>query len=121
MGFLRNRDRDSAGHSQYLMREKLFSIGDDYWIETGGGERAFRVNGKALRVRDTLVLEGVSGEELYTIQEKKLRVRDTMEIERDGKAAATVKKAMVSPLRDPLLDRGRRRGRPGGQGQHRRP
>jgi uncharacterized protein YxjI len=99
MGFLRNRDRHSAGHSQYLMREKLFSIGDDYWIETGG-ERAFRVNGKALRVRDTLVLEGLSGEELYTIQEKKLRVRDTMEIERDGKAAATVKKAMVSPLRD---------------------
>ena len=30
MGLLRNRDRDSAGHSQYLMREKLFSIGDDY-------------------------------------------------------------------------------------------
>jgi uncharacterized protein YxjI len=100
MGFLRNRDRDRAGHSQYLMREKLLSIGDDYWIETGGGERAFKVNGKALRVRDTLVLEGPSGEELYTIQEKKLRVRDTMEIERDGRTAATVKKALVSPLRD---------------------
>ena len=41
MGLLRNRDQDNAGHSQYLMREKLFSIGDDYWIETGGGERAF--------------------------------------------------------------------------------
>ena len=99
MGLLRNRDRDSAGHAQYLMREKLFSIGDDYWIETGGGERAFKVNGKALRVRDTLVLEGPSGERLYTIQEKKLRVRDTMEIERDGRTAATVKKALVSPLR----------------------
>jgi uncharacterized protein YxjI len=57
-GFWRNRDRDSAGRSQYLMRENLFSIGDDYWIETGGGERAFKANGKALRVRDTLVLEG---------------------------------------------------------------
>jgi uncharacterized protein YxjI len=100
MGFLRNRDRDSAGHSQYLMREKLFSIGDDYWIETGGGERAFKVNGKALRVRETLVLEGPSGDELYTIQEKKLRARDTMEIERAGRTAATVKKALVSPLRD---------------------
>ena len=40
------------------MREKLFSIGDDYWIETDGGERAFKVNGKAPRVRDTLVFEG---------------------------------------------------------------
>jgi uncharacterized protein YxjI len=99
-GLLRNRDRDSAGHSQYLMREKLFSIGDDYGIETGGGERPFRVNGKALRVRDTLVLEGPSGDELYTIQEKKLRVRDTMEIERAGRTVATVKKALVSPIRD---------------------
>jgi uncharacterized protein YxjI len=82
------------------MREKLFSIGDDYWIETGDGERAFRVDGKALRVRDTLVLEAPSGDELFTIQEKKLRVRDTMEIERAGKTVATVKKALVSPLRD---------------------
>jgi uncharacterized protein YxjI len=54
------------------MREKLFTIGDDYWIETGG-ERAFKVNGKALRVRETLVLEGPSGHEQDTIQEKKLR------------------------------------------------
>ena len=97
MGRLRNGG--SSGHSQYLMREKLFSIGDDYWIETGGGERAFKVNGKTLRVRETLVLEGPSGDELYTIQEKKLRARDTMQIERDGRTAATVKKALVSPLR----------------------
>ena len=58
------------------------------------------MNGKALRVRDTLVLEGPSGDELYTIQEKKLHVRDTMEIERDGRTVATVKKALVTPLRD---------------------
>jgi uncharacterized protein YxjI len=94
------RHRDSSEHSQYRMREKLFSIGDDYWIETGDGERAFKVDGKALRIRDTLVLEGPSGEELYTVQEKKLRVRDTMEIQRGGRTVATVKKALVSPLRD---------------------
>jgi uncharacterized protein YxjI len=58
------------------------------------------VNGKALRVRDTLVIEAPSGEELYTIQEKKLRVRDTMEVERNGDAVASVKKAVVSPLRE---------------------
>jgi uncharacterized protein YxjI len=78
----------------------MFAIGDDFWIETDGGERAFKVNGKALRVRDTLVFESPSGDELFTIQEKKARIRDTMEIERDGKTFATVKKALVSPLRD---------------------
>jgi uncharacterized protein YxjI len=81
------------------MREKMFSIGDDFWIETESGERAFKVNGKALRIRETLVVESPSGEELFTIQEKKLSVRDKMEVERGGRTVATVKKALVG-LRD---------------------
>ena len=99
MPLLRDR-RDGGGGTQYRMQEKMFAIGDDFWVETGGGERAFKVNGKALRIRDTLVLENPSGEELYSIQEKKLRVRDTMEIERGGRTVATVKKAVVSPIRE---------------------
>jgi uncharacterized protein YxjI len=78
----------------------MFAIGDDFWVETDGGDKAFKVNGKALRIRDTLVLESPAGEELYTIQEKKLRVRDTMEVEQAGKTVATIKKALISPLRD---------------------
>ena len=97
MGLLRNRGPQGT---RYTMREKMFAIGDDYWIETESGERALKVNGKALRIRDTLVLESPSGEELFTIQEKKLSVRDKMEIERDGRTVATIKKALVSPLRD---------------------
>ncbi|HEX2346409.1 MAG TPA: LURP-one-related family protein [Gaiellaceae bacterium] len=97
MGLLRNRGPQGT---RYTMREKLFAIGDDFWIETEGGERAFRVNGKALRLRDTFVLETPGGEELFTIQEKKLSVRDKMEIERDGRKVATIKKALVTPLRD---------------------
>ncbi len=98
MPLLRNR-RGSSG-TQYQMREKMFAIGDDFWVETNDGDRAFKVNGKALRIRDTLVLESPTGDELYTIQEKKVRVRDTMEIEQGGKTVATIKKALVSPLRD---------------------
>ena len=85
---------------RYTMREKLFSIGDDFWIENDAGEKAFKVDGKALRVRDTFVLEGPAGEELYTIREKMLTVRDKMRIERNGETVATIKKALVSPLRD---------------------
>jgi uncharacterized protein YxjI len=86
--------------TRYRMQEKLFAIGDDFWIENEAGERAFKVNGKALRVRDTLVLESPRGEELYSIQQKMLHIRDTMDIERDGRKIATVKKALVTPLRD---------------------
>ena len=85
---------------RYRMREKLFAIGDDYWIETEDGERAFKVNGKALRIRKTLVVETPDGDELFRIQERKLSVRDKMKIERGGETVATVKKALVSPLRD---------------------
>jgi uncharacterized protein YxjI len=99
MPLLRGR-RDGDGGTKYQMREKMFAIGDDYWIETDGGERVFKVNGKALRVRDTLVLESPGGDELFKIQEKKLSVRDKMEIERDGHTVATVKKALVTPLRE---------------------
>ncbi len=98
MGLLRDR-RERAAGTTYRMREKMFSIGDDYWIETEAGERAIKVDGKALRIRDTLVLEDRDGRELLKIQEKKLRVRDTMEIERDGHDVATVKKALVG-IRD---------------------
>jgi uncharacterized protein YxjI len=82
------------------MREKLWAIGDDYWIETEDGQRAFKVNGKALRARRTFILESPEGEELIKIQERKLRIRDTMVLERDGRTVATIKKALITPLRD---------------------
>ena len=85
---------------KYQMREKMFAIGDDYWIETDGGQPAFKVDGKALRIRKTLILETRDGHEVFTIRKKLLSIRETMEIERDNKTVATVEKALVSPLRD---------------------
>lgn len=97
---LRDRIRRDAGSGvqRYQMREKLLSIGDDYWIEDQSGQRAFKVNGKAARVRDTFVLEDAAGGAVAKIQERKLRVRDTMEIERAA-GNATVHKALIG-LRD---------------------
>jgi uncharacterized protein YxjI len=98
MPLLRGR-RDDGG-TKYRMREKMFAIGDDYWIEDEAGDRVFKVDGKALRIRDTLVIEDRAGGELFTVQEKKLHIRDTMEIERGGQTFATVKKALITPLRE---------------------
>jgi uncharacterized protein YxjI len=102
MGLLRDRREERRGPepTRYQMREKMFSIGDDYWIENDRGERTFKVDGKALRVRDTFLIEDRSGAEMCRIQEKKVRIRDTMEIERNAETIATVKKAAVNPLRD---------------------
>jgi len=98
MPLFRGRHHDEA--TRYQMREKIFAIGDDYWVENGAGDRVLKVNGKALRVRDTLILESPGGEELFSIKQKLVHVRDTMKIERAGKPVATVKKALITPLRD---------------------
>ncbi|HEY6695924.1 MAG TPA: LURP-one-related family protein, partial [Solirubrobacteraceae bacterium] len=71
------------------MREKLLAIGDDFWIENEQGERAYKVNGKAVRLRQTFVLEDPSGDEVVRIQERKLSIRDKIAIERGGDTAAT--------------------------------
>jgi uncharacterized protein YxjI len=99
----RRHERAAArrGATHYRMRQKLVSIGDDYWIENDQGERVYKVDGKALRIRKTLSLEDSQGHELYKIQEKMLHVRDSMSIEdANGHTVATVKKAMISPLRE---------------------
>ncbi|HEY3089923.1 MAG TPA: LURP-one-related family protein [Jatrophihabitantaceae bacterium] len=97
----RERREERRGDAHYRMREKLVSIGDDYWIEDDAGQRVYKVNGKALRVRDTLIFEDASGNELLKIQQRMLHIRDTMEIEdAHGDKVATVKKALITPLRD---------------------
>src|SRR5512139_3667516 len=88
-----------GGEHRYQMREKLASIGDDFWIENGAGQRVFKVDGRALRIRETLKIKDMQGNEVAEIQEKLLTIRDTMEIARGGQTIATVKKALVTPLR----------------------
>ena len=94
--------RDAGGDgTHYQMRENLVSIGDDFWIEDNHGRRAFKVDGKALRIRKTLAFEDPSGRELCHIQERMARVKDSMEIEGPGgQRIAMVKKALINPLRD---------------------
>ena len=87
--------------TQYQMRQKMVSIGNDFWIENEQGQRVFKVDGKAIRVRDTLIFEDTHGNVLCKIKEKMLRVKDSMEIEGpSGDRLAMVKKALISPLRD---------------------
>ncbi|HEX6845256.1 MAG TPA: LURP-one-related family protein [Actinomycetota bacterium] len=90
---LRRHDRRPT--VKFRMREKMFSIGDDSWIEDEQGAKVFKVNGKAMRLRDTFLLEDAAGHEVAKIQERKLHIRDTMAIERGGKKIATVHKRVV--------------------------
>jgi uncharacterized protein YxjI len=91
--------RGGGTHSR--MRQKMVSIGQDFWIENDQGQKVFKVDGKALRVRSTLQFEDAQGNALCKIQERMLRVKDSMEIEGPGgERLAMVKKALITPLRD---------------------
>jgi uncharacterized protein YxjI len=86
---------------RYQVRQRMLAIGDDFWIEDSDGRRAFKVDGKALRVRKTLIIEDAQGQPQCRVQERMLRVRDTMEIEGPGGGTmATVRKALITPVRD---------------------
>jgi uncharacterized protein YxjI len=83
------------------MRQKLIAFGDDFYIENDRGEKVYKVDGKALRVRDTLYFKDMQGNKLCRLQEKVVRIKNTMQIEGpDGETLATVKKAIITPLRD---------------------
>lgn len=71
---VRRRDRRGDGKVHYKTGQRLVLIVDDFWIETDGGERAYRVDGKALRLRRTLILEDAEGHGAAKIQERVARV-----------------------------------------------
>ena len=91
--------RREEGSSRYRMRQKLVSFGDDYRIENAHGQRVYFVDGKAFRVREHLAFKDLRGNELAAIQEKVMHIKDTYSIYRSGNVLATVKKALISPLR----------------------
>jgi len=87
--------------TRYKIRQKMFSIGDDFWIENQDGEKIYKADGKVLRIRKTLVFEDAQGKKLGQIQQRLLTIRDTMVVEGpDGKEIAVIKKALIAPFRD---------------------
>ncbi|MFE0730647.1 LURP-one-related/scramblase family protein [Streptomyces antibioticus] len=85
---------------RFLVRDRLLSFGDDYWIENDRGDKVFLVDGKAIRLRDTFELKDTRGQVLIDIRQKMLALRDTMVIERDGEPLATVRRKRLSLLRN---------------------
>ncbi|MEV0253230.1 LURP-one-related family protein [Streptomyces sp. NPDC050732] len=83
-----------------LVSDRVFGIGDDYWIEDDRGRKVFLVDGKAMRLRDTFELKDAQGRVLIDIHAKMLALRDTMVIERAGEPLARVKRKRLSLLRN---------------------
>ena len=92
-------NRGEEGNHRYRMRQKLVSFGEDYWIENALGQRVFFMDGKAFRLREHLGFKDMQGNELLAIQERVMHIKNIYSIYRKGNVFATVKKVLVTPLR----------------------
>lgn len=91
---------DPTPVNRYKIRQRLISIGKDFYVETADGQRAFFVDGKVLALRETFVMQDMRGNEVATIKERRLALRETMDIYRGGRTIATVRKAWINLLGD---------------------
>ena len=85
---------------RYLLKQKLFSFGDDFTIKDDAGNAVFQVDGKAFKIlREKLAFEDMQGKELAFIRERLIALTPSYEILRDGQCVAVVKKDLINLFR----------------------
>ena len=85
---------------RYLLKQKLFSFGDDFTIKGDDGNAAFQVDGKAFTLfREKLSFQDMQGKELAFIRERIIALTPSYEILRNGEVAAVVKKDLINLFR----------------------
>ncbi len=77
---------------RYQMKQKLWSMGDDFAIKNEAGEDVFLVDGKAFSFGDKLSFRDLGGQELAYIAQKVLSFKKRYEIYREGALFAEVVK-----------------------------
>ena len=81
---------------RYVMRQKLLSWGDDYYIRDDAGRDLYFVDGKAFSIGDQLSFQDLAGHELAYIKQRVLSWGKTYEITRAGTLVAVVKKELFA-------------------------
>ncbi len=84
----------------YVIREKMFGIGDDFDVLDEHGTKLFHVDGKVFSARDRVVIEDPSGAEVASVHRHLVALRPTYEITIGGAKAAEVRKKMFTPFRE---------------------
>ena len=80
----------------YLMKQKLFSWGDDFTIKDENGQDRFFVDGKAFSLGNQLSFQDMAGNELAFIRQKLLSWGQTYEITKGGQLLAVVHKELFT-------------------------
>jgi uncharacterized protein YxjI len=84
----------------YVIKERLFDIGDDFDITDQDGHRLYHVDGKVLTLRDRLVIENPAGDEVAAVHRHLIALRPTYEVTIGGEKAAEVRRSFFTPFRE---------------------
>lgn len=80
---------------RFVVRQKVFSFGDNFTIKDEAGNEHFMVKGKVFALGDKLRIYDMQGHELFYIEQKLLRFLPEYIIYRSGQPVATVKKQLT--------------------------
>jgi uncharacterized protein YxjI len=81
---------------RYVMKQRVFSLGDDFSIQDSEGRDVFFVDGKAFSFGAQLSFQDLRGQELAFIRQQVFSWGPTYEIYRNGVLAAVVKKELFT-------------------------
>ena len=84
----------------YMVRERLFRLGEDSDITDEAGQPVLHVDGKVLSLHNRLILRDPAGREVGQVHRKLAALRPTYEITLGGKDAAEVRKHLFTPFRE---------------------
>src|SRR6266568_3804964 len=86
----------------YVIRERLFRMGEDSDITDGAGQPVLHVDGKVMSLHDRLILRDPAGRGAGQVHRKLAALRPTYEITIDGKDVAEVRQHLFTPFRERL-------------------
>jgi len=82
----------------YVIRERLFRLGEDSDITDGAGQPVLHVDGKVLSLHNRLILRDPAGREVGQVHRKLAALRPTYEIVIDGTDVAEVRRHLLTPF-----------------------
>ncbi len=84
----------------YVIRERLFRLGEDSDITDEAGQPVLHVDGKVLSLHSRLILRDPDGREAAQVHRKLAALRPTYEITIDGKNVAEVRKHLFTAFHE---------------------
>jgi uncharacterized protein YxjI len=82
--------------TMYVVRERMFRLGEDSDITDEAGQLVLHVDGKVLSLHNRLILQDPAGREAGQVHRKLAALRPTYEITIDGKDVAQVRQHLFT-------------------------